>query len=116
MLIIDVIGILANIYRYADVVFIGGSLIPRGGQNPLEPLYWRKPVITGPYMNNFPEIMNILREEGATIEVENADGLVRTILSSELELKQVADNADKIFTKHRGVVRRIIDRLEMDLQ
>ncbi|PIE57605.1 MAG: hypothetical protein CSA33_07765 [Desulfobulbus propionicus] len=56
ILILDTIGELARLYQVADLVFIGGSLVPRGGHNPLEAAAHGKPIIFGPYMDDFSEI------------------------------------------------------------
>ncbi len=59
-------------FSIASVVFIGGSLVPRGGQNILEPASWAKPVLFGPSMEDFRDARDILVRCGAGIEVRNA--------------------------------------------
>ncbi len=108
VVVIDVIGVLANIYRYADVVFVGGSLVPHGGQNPLEPLYWNKAVVVGPYMDNFAGIVELLKAESAIVQVGDADGVVEALLSSQDKLKEIARAAREVFSRNRGVVERIV--------
>jgi len=68
--LLDSIGRLKDFYSIADIVFIGGSLIKHGGQNPIEPAYFSKPVIFGPFMFNFDSISQILLKEGAGIQVK----------------------------------------------
>jgi len=77
--LLDTIGQLRNFYSIADIVFIGGSLISHGGQNPIEPAYFSKPIIFGPYMFNFKEIAGILLKETAAIEVKDRLGLQAAI-------------------------------------
>ncbi|MBF0215576.1 MAG: 3-deoxy-D-manno-octulosonic acid transferase [Candidatus Omnitrophica bacterium] len=77
--VVDTIGHLKFIYRYADVIFIGGSLMPHGGQNPIEGVAGGKPVIFGPSMYNFKEISEILIEAGAAIKVSDSNELTRVI-------------------------------------
>jgi len=62
VIVVDKIGILASLYRVADVAIIGGSFIPHGGQNPLEAIYWKVPVIVGPHMENFPFVEEFVKE------------------------------------------------------
>jgi 3-deoxy-D-manno-octulosonic-acid transferase len=57
VILLDSLGELAAVYRYADLVFVGGSLVPYGGHNILEPALYGRAIITGPYTNNFHKIM-----------------------------------------------------------
>ena len=65
ILLLDSVGELASVYRYASVAFVGGSLVPHGGQNPLEPAFFAKPIVCGPYMMNFREITALMLFAGA---------------------------------------------------
>jgi 3-deoxy-D-manno-octulosonic-acid transferase len=56
VVLLDTVGELSSVYSVADIAVIGGSFIGHGGQNPLEPAYWGKPVVCGPHMENFPFI------------------------------------------------------------
>ena len=78
--LLDRMGALANLYRLADAVFIGGSLVPVGGHNLVEPAYFGKPVLFGPWMNNFREMVQVFKEAGAGVEVSNAQGLRNELL------------------------------------
>jgi 3-deoxy-D-manno-octulosonic-acid transferase len=64
-IIIDAIGQLGTFYTACDIVFMGGSLIPHGGQNPIEPALFGKPILYGLYMHNFREVCHILNHVGA---------------------------------------------------
>ena len=64
-IIIDKIGQLGTFYELSDIVFMGGSLIPHGGQNPIEATHFKKPVLFGPHMHNFREVCHILEQAGA---------------------------------------------------
>lgn len=65
-IILDTVGELSTIYGLAAIVFVGGSLISRGGQNIIEPAFWGKPILFGPYVHNFREVVRIfLKKEGA---------------------------------------------------
>ena len=59
VVVLDTVGELATLFQIATVVFLGGSLVPAGGHNVLEPAAWGKPVVLGPYMENFAEIAEL---------------------------------------------------------
>jgi 3-deoxy-D-manno-octulosonic-acid transferase len=71
VVILDTIGELAHLYRLATVVFVGGSLVPTGGHNILEPAAFGKPILFGPHMQNFREIASTFLEARAAVQVEN---------------------------------------------
>ncbi len=71
----DTMGELLMLFGVADVAFVGGSLVPVGGHNLLEPAGWGKPVLTGPHLHNFTAISNLLDDAGALTLVDNADAL-----------------------------------------
>ena len=56
IVLLNTIGELAGVFELADVAFVGGSLVPTGGHNLLEPAFWAKPVLFGPHMENFRDI------------------------------------------------------------
>jgi len=73
--LLDTIGQLKDFYSIADIVFVGGSLIQHGGQNPIEPAYFSRPIIFGPFMFNFEDIAQALLKQGAALEVKNKSEL-----------------------------------------
>lgn len=75
VLILDTIGELARSYALADSAFIGGSLIPRGGQNLLEPAFYGKPVFFGPHMDNFAALAEAFLLDGGAHTVRTAEDL-----------------------------------------
>ena len=75
--IVDTIGELENVYALADLVFVGGSLVPHGGQNMLEPAAQGKAVIYGPHVDNFAQEAALLEEAGASRRVADAQALER---------------------------------------
>ncbi|HEU5254604.1 MAG TPA: 3-deoxy-D-manno-octulosonic acid transferase [Vicinamibacterales bacterium] len=79
--VLDTIGELAQLYQIATVVFVGGSLIPAGGHNILEPALYGKPVVFGPHMQNFGEIAETFLTNGAAIQVRTAGEFEETMLS-----------------------------------
>jgi 3-deoxy-D-manno-octulosonic-acid transferase len=79
--VLDTIGELAQLYQIATVVFIGGSLVPAGGHNILEPALYGKPIVFGPHMENFGEIADTFLANGAAIQVESGSDLEDTMVS-----------------------------------
>jgi 3-deoxy-D-manno-octulosonic-acid transferase len=79
--VLDTIGELAQLYQIATVVFVGGSLVPAGGHNILEPALYGKPVVFGPHMQNFGEIADTFLTNGAAIQVRTPGELEETMLS-----------------------------------
>jgi 3-deoxy-D-manno-octulosonic-acid transferase len=79
--VLDTIGELAQLYQIATVVFVGGSLVPAGGHNILEPALYGKPVVFGPHMQNFGEIAETFLSNGAAIQVRTPGELDETMLS-----------------------------------
>ena len=78
VVVLDTIGELTAVYALADVVFVGGSFISRGGQNILEPAAAQKPVLFGPHMENFVDSVQVLLGRGG-IQVASADQLERVL-------------------------------------
>jgi 3-deoxy-D-manno-octulosonic-acid transferase len=81
VLLVDTIGELAALYGVADVAFVGGSLVPVGGHNLLEPAAHARAPLHGPHMHNFREITRALGEAGAALPVSDATGLAEAALS-----------------------------------
>jgi len=80
VIVIDVIGELFKVYSLATVVFCGGSLVPKGGQNILEPAAWGKVIFYGPFMDDFRDERELLEKSGAGITVKNGEELLEDIL------------------------------------
>ena len=76
---LDTVGEMSEVYGLATVVFVGGSLVRRGGQNPLEAARWAVPLIFGPHMENFREIAALFRDSHAALFVANAAELERAV-------------------------------------
>lgn len=109
--LIDGIGELRLFYGLADVAFIGGSLIPHGGQNVLEAASAGLPVIFGPYMMNFQAISLKLKASGAGIEVVSADALAEWISRFLLEPEMAQEYGRKgraFVDANRGAVDRTV--------
>ncbi|GAB6193399.1 3-deoxy-D-manno-octulosonic acid transferase [Desulfocastanea catecholica] len=112
MLILDTIGELIHFYGLGDIGFVGGSLVQRGGHNPIEPATMGLPVIFGPNMQDFSEIANALIACGGGTRVsghlELTAHLAKLIVSKELRTRQ-GQAAQKCVEGQRGVIDKHID-------
>lgn len=120
VVIIDVIGELFKIYSLATVVFCGGSLVPRGGQNILEAAAWGKVILYGPSMEDFSDEQRILETAGAGITVRNETELLHAItrlLEKPDELASKGEAGKAVVMANRGASRRyaelIVSRLKV---
>lgn len=105
--IVDTLGDLATLYRYADVSYIGGSLVDEGGHNPLEATRYGCPVLFGPHMDDFSEISRDLQQCGAALVVEDStslrDTLERLITDANVR-KEMGERALHYSTSHNHVI------------
>jgi 3-deoxy-D-manno-octulosonic-acid transferase len=114
VVLLDTLGELAQLYPLATVVFVGGSLVPSGGHNILEPAVAGKPVIVGPHMQNFQEIADKFRAEGALVQVETAEDLARevtSLLTDDLRRRSLGERAKELVDRNRGALRNTLDGL-----
>lgn len=81
VLVLDTVGELAGLYGASDLVFVGGSLVPTGGHNPLEPAACAVPVLFGPHMQNFREIAPLFVSRGGGRQVPDAASLAAEVVS-----------------------------------
>lgn len=81
VILLDTIGELSALYSIATVVFVGGSLVPVGGHNILEPALYKKPILFGLYMHNFKEIAEGFKSKKAAIEITNSDEMAKEIIN-----------------------------------
>jgi 3-deoxy-D-manno-octulosonic-acid transferase len=112
--LLDSVGELAAIYQLADIAFVGGSLVPTGGHNILEPAQYGAAIVVGPHTFNFREIVNIF-EQGDAIKIVTT----QTIASQFLELlgepeerARLGRLAKELFAKHAGATRRTLSALD----
>lgn len=110
--LVDTMGELPLFYSAADVAFVGGSLVPKGGHNILEPGGLGLPVITGPFMFNFAQISDLMVEVGAAWVVRNAAELAAKVteLLGDAECRHAAgDSARRVVEANRGAVNRVLE-------
>jgi 3-deoxy-D-manno-octulosonic-acid transferase len=109
VLLLDTLGELSQVYALASVVFVGGSLVPAGGHNILEPAVAGKPVVVGPHMENFQEIAEQFRAEEAVVQVASAadlGGCVSSLLLDEARRSSLGARARDLVGRNRGAVDR----------
>ncbi|HWF14190.1 MAG TPA: 3-deoxy-D-manno-octulosonic acid transferase [Candidatus Acidoferrales bacterium] len=115
VLLLDSIGELAGLYRLADAVFVGGSLVPSGGHNILEPAAFGKVPIYGPSMENFREMAGKFLAAGAAIQVRNPKELGaawRTLLRDSQTANRMGTLARELVDLNRGATDRVLGQLE----
>jgi 3-deoxy-D-manno-octulosonic-acid transferase len=115
VLLVDTVGELATLYAAADAAFVGGSLVPIGGHNLLEPAALGLPVLTGPSHANGEEIARLLLAEGAALEVRDARELaaaLRRLLVDSQERRRMGDIGRRIVESNRGSVARLLELIE----
>ena len=103
VLLLDTFGELAQVYAVADVAFVGGSLLPFGGQSVFQPLAQGVPTVFGPHMNNQRDIAGLALSEGVGFEVTDADTLAAKV--TEI-LSLPPDARDSLRTRARALIER----------
>ena len=109
VLVVDVIGELFKIYSLATIVFCGGSLVRKGGQNILEPAAWGKVVLYGPSMEDFRDEKTLLEEAGAGITVTDSHDLfdrILALLRDPETLTRKGQIAGQVIAANRGASQR----------
>ncbi len=112
----DTMGELGLFYRLSPIVFMGGSLVPHGGQNMLEAARLGCAVITGPHTQNFTAICDELEQEGALLRVSDARNLqecVSNLLADNALRRQYADAALESVSHHSGIVDALLNSIQL---
>ncbi len=115
VVLIDTVGELAALYAAADVAFVGGSLVPIGGHNLLEPAALGLPVLTGPSYANGRDIARLLLAQGAARQVNDAAELataVAALLADPAERKRMGDIGRRLVEANRGSTQRLLALIE----
>lgn len=118
IVVLDTIGDLCNLYSMADICFVGGSLVDFGGHNILEPLFFSKATVFGPYMSNFREIERKVLAKKAAVRVETKDGLSGVLLklvTNERERKELALRAADVFEADKHSLDKNIEIIKRRL-
>ncbi|MDG6894996.1 lipid IV(A) 3-deoxy-D-manno-octulosonic acid transferase [Volucribacter amazonae] len=116
----DTMGELMLLYGLADVAFVGGSLVKHGGHNPLEPLAFKCPIISGQYTFNFPEIFEQLSKEQGVLkvksDVQSFKSAVDILLNSAEKRRQYGEAGFKVLMENRGALDRLLQLLQPYLE
>ena len=111
IILLDSIGELSALFSTATIAFIGGSLVPKGGHNVMEPAYWSKPAIFGPHMDNFPIAADFLKSSAA-LEVKDSDEIAETVLellNDREKALSMGRNAKLIVEDNTGAVKKAVE-------
>jgi len=114
VLLVDTIGELASLYRLADAVFVGGSLVPSGGHNPLEPAAFGKAPVFGPSMEAFREVASEFLREGAALQVGSGAELGAawiSLLENDQRRTEMGARARAVVEHHRGATGATLNHL-----
>ncbi len=107
VLIIDTLGELPVFYGLADLTFVGGSLVPRGGHNLLEPAFFGQPILFGPHMENFAQLAQEFLRQKAALEVRTKKDLRQAFLNIETaEVKMMGERAKAILDGLQGATKK----------
>ncbi len=109
--VVDRIGVLKDLYGLSDIAFVGGSLVPLGGHNPLEPAALARPVLFGPHMSDFAEISQMLMEAGAAVQVGDEASFSKAaldFLGNENKSREAGKQGQRVFRENRGAVERTV--------
>ena len=115
VLVLDTMGELVGFYGIADIAFVGGSFVDAGGHNPLEPAVFAKPVLFGPHMEDFADIVDEMVSEKAAVQLVGPDELYPQIveyLQYPEKMKQSGQAAQSFVLARQGVTKRHIDLIE----
>lgn len=107
----DTMGELLVMFGAADVAFVGGSLIERGGHNPLEPAAWGIPVVTGPHVFNFETVYNQLEAGQGLVRVDSEQALAEQVirlLTDPDQARETGGSALAVVEANRGALDRVV--------
>jgi 3-deoxy-D-manno-octulosonic-acid transferase len=115
VVVLDSRGELAAIYREAVVAFVGGTLVPVGGHNLLEPAQWGKPVLFGRYTDHCAEIADLLLQAGGGSRVLQAEELTQqmvTLFSDHEERERMGQSARQVVEQNQGALQRTLEAID----
>ena len=112
VVLLDTLGELAAFYRISDLVFVGGSLVPHGGHNLVEPAALARPILAGPYLHNFQAVSDALSQPNGMLIVRSAEELeqaIRRLLQDPAQAFSLGRRAYAVFQENQGATRRSAD-------
>ncbi len=119
ILLVDSMGELSLLFGACDIAFVGGSLVPTGGHNMIEPAAWGLPVMCGPELFNFTDVARALVEQGGLTIVRDEHQLVTQIarlLTDEALRQQAADTNRQVVERNRGALQRQFETVQRYLK
>ncbi len=118
VLLLDSLGELASVYALADIAFVGGSLVPNGGHNILEPAHWGVATVVGPHTENFRDIIGIFRQVDAVRIAQPADlaDVLLDLLRNDGARRGLGQRARKVLEEQMGATERTLEALRTLIQ
>ena len=125
ILVLDTIGDLAAVYALADIAFVGGSLLPHGGHNPLEPAQFGVPVVMGPHVQNFRDILARLKADEGIVLLESTEPgplgeALASLLADRTQAQAIGKRGRAVFEQQKGATARtmaaLLPLLKLDTQ
>jgi 3-deoxy-D-manno-octulosonic-acid transferase len=119
VIIIDSIGELLGFYQVSNYAFVGGSLVPIGGHNVIEPIAMGVPVLCGHYLNNFKGICHDLLTANGIIIINHVDSLIEEVVTLHQNPNKkinLINAASRVIEANKGAVSRYIQKIEQTLQ
>ncbi len=114
----DTMGELMLFYGACDIAFVGGSLVPNGGHNMIEPAAWGVPIISGPHLFNFSEVSQLLISGNAMLICEDAAHLAnqcKDLLQNPQRRQSMGNAAKQIAEENRGALTKLLEQIDRQL-
>lgn len=118
VLIVNELGVLKNLYEYTDLIFMGGSLVKKGGQNPIEALRFKKAIVYGPYVYNFLETYSRINELKGGILLQNQDDLdeaLQNLMQNHEERNEIGQRGYASLLSLCGSTQKHLEAMEEKL-
>jgi len=115
VIVLNTLGELGRIYGLAEISFVGGSFVPEGGHNLLEPAGFGRPVLFGPHTHHFVLMSELLLEAGGGRRVQDTEDLfqaMKRLLSSPGEAERMGERAREFVRQSRGALSRVMEHIE----
>jgi len=112
VVVVDTIGHLRSLYRLAKIVFVGKSLTVQGGHNIIEPAYFEKPVIVGPYMQNFKDITALFLQNNAILQIKDKNEFSKEferLLDDPVCCEELGVRAREVIEQYQGASEKTLD-------
>lgn len=112
IVLLDTVGELTSFYKISDLVFVGGSLVPHGGHNLVEPAALRRPILAGPHLGNFQAVAESLIQAGGVAVVRSTEELeekVQRLIEDPAIRQELGRRAYGVIEEHRGATERTVE-------